>query len=122
MPTTGNSICERMSDARSSDSSGSRCTEKTVAVLFSRFKDVLGPVAMTMLSASALEPRAPEQLAAMGITDVLLRDAMYCFAGVTAHDLHEAVQFDSWFANVLVHDAGTAHLSAQKYVPGGVFV
>lgn len=85
------------------------CVEKVVSVLFTTHKNgmafaflilVLGPVVMQLLSRlnSAIGP-------ASSMEDVLTRDALYCFAGVCAHDLNEAIQFDAWFSSVLVHDA-----------------
>jgi hypothetical protein len=86
------------------------CTEKVVSVLFTTHKTgiyqpciyrlVLGNVAMQLLS----QLNTPTG-ALTNMQDVLVRDSLYCFAGVCAHDLNEVIQFDSWFTSVLVHDA-----------------
>lgn len=86
------------------------CAEALYLVLFENFKEALAPVVMQMLkqASEACPPPGPESDVVM-TQALLIKDACYDAVGVASYDLHDFVDFDSWYRSVLVLELANRH-------------
>ncbi|KAI9595763.1 armadillo-type protein [Syncephalis fuscata] len=69
-----------------------KCSEKLFMDMMSEYRDRLAPFVISMLE-SVSDRSDPEGL--------LLKDAVYCAAGLSAHELYEVLNFDDWLQHRL---------------------
>ncbi|KAI8820806.1 armadillo-type protein [Fimicolochytrium jonesii] len=78
------------------------CSEKVFMDLMSTNRDTLQPVVMSMLQMASGDITNPDDFNA-----ILLKDAVYCAVGLTAHDMFDFINFESWFQTKLLAEATT---------------
>ncbi|GJP39755.1 hypothetical protein CLOM_g24098 [Closterium sp. NIES-68] len=91
------------------------CAEALLLLLFEQFKEVLSPALIDMLRQcieASPPPASPD--ADVPVTPaLLLKDACYDAVGVACYDLHDVVDFKSWFTSALLPDMACRHPNAR---------
>ncbi|KAJ3380752.1 Importin-11 [Lobulomyces angularis] len=74
------------------------CTEKLIMDLFTKNKEILSPVVISMLSAVS-------ENACVDLKSILLKEAVYRTVGLVSHDLYNHLDFDNWFNSRLIAES-----------------
>ncbi|KAF9916817.1 Importin-11 [Lobosporangium transversale] len=69
------------------------CSEKVFMVLLSSHRAQLSPLLVNLAGSTA------------NMTDLFLKDSIYCAIGLGSHDLYNAIDFESWLKGQLAHEA-----------------
>ncbi|CAI6002588.1 unnamed protein product, partial [Closterium sp. NIES-65] len=91
------------------------CAEALLLLLFEQFKEVLSPALMNMLRQciEACPPPASPDADVPVTPALLLKDACYDAVGVACYDLHDVVDFKTWFTTALLPDMACRHPNAR---------
>ncbi|RKP07868.1 armadillo-type protein [Thamnocephalis sphaerospora] len=79
-----------------------KCSEKLFTDMLSQHHQQLGPVVISMLESVSSQ---------QSTANPILRDAVYCAAGLGANDLYEVLDFDSWLSNTLFRELEASSIS-----------
>lgn len=78
------------------------CTEKLITILFSKNIKILTPILLSILkTVSESQPT--------DVSSIIQKDAVYCAIGLFAHNLHDNLDFDSWFTSILIPESQSKH-------------
>ncbi|CAI5480607.1 unnamed protein product [Closterium sp. Yama58-4] len=91
------------------------CAEALLLLLFEQFKEVLSPALIDMLRQcmEACPPPASPDADVPVTPALLLKDACYDAVGVACYDLHDVVDFKTWFTTALLPDMACRHPNAR---------
>ncbi|CAI7864448.1 unnamed protein product, partial [Closterium sp. NIES-54] len=91
------------------------CAEALLLLLFEQFKEVLSPALIDMLRQciEACPPPASPDADVPVTPALLLKDACYDAVGVACYDLHDVVDFKTWFTSALLPDMACRHPNAR---------